>query len=184
MAEDEQARDSRAAKVGRKGGGQHQWPTPAEQTEEAYSINHPDCPIGDQVHLTSFPVNLDDGSHLILFWDLPGQAGARVHRTERMANFAHAHKEAYLYLYTEAAAASAADEIRRSPRVRAAFPSLRARQVRPELAGVPQYPRPESPHWPDMGLPPPGWPLGASWIAHVGQPIGGALGGLTVNARH
>ena len=102
----------------------------------------------------------------------------------RTANFAHAYKAAYLYFRTEADAAGVADEIRRSPRIRAAFPSLRARQVRQEVKGIPQYRRPENPHWPDMGLPPPGWPLGASWIAHVGQPIGGALGGLRVDARH
>ena len=102
----------------------------------------------------------------------------------RTANFAHAYKAAYLYFRTEADAAGVADEIRRSPRIRAAFPSLRARQARQEVKGIPQYRRPENPHWPDMGLPPPGWPLGASWIAHVGQPIGGALGGLRVDARH
>ena len=55
----------------RKGGqaGPPEEATPAEQTEEA------DCPTGDQVHLTSFPIALDDRSHLILFCELPGLAG-------------------------------------------------------------------------------------------------------------
>ena len=186
--DDEHDSDSRVVKKGRKSGGpprgRRQWPAPAEQTEEAYYTNHPDCPARDQVHLTSFPVNFDDRSHLILFGELPGLAGARGQRTEKTANFAHAYKAAYLYFRTEADAANAADGIRSSPRIRAAFPSLRARQVCPEITGVPQYRRRASPHWPDMGLPPAGWPLGASWIAHVGQPIGGAIGGLTVDARH
>ena len=163
--DDEHDSDSRVVKKGRKSGGpprgRRQWPAPAEQTEEAYYTNHPDCPARDQVHLTSFPINFDDRSHLILFRELSGLAGARVHRTEKTANFSHAYKAAYLYFRTEADSASAADGIHRSPRIRAAFPSLQARQVRPELAGVPQYRQAESPHWPDMGLPPPGWPLGA-----------------------
>ena len=43
---------------------------------------------------------------------------------------------------------------------------------------MPDYRRPEIPEYNDHGLPLPGWRLGATWIAYVGQPVGGAVGGI------
>ena len=51
---------------------------PERQAEEEYYKAHPDYLPGTQVHLTSFPVNLDDRSHLTLFWYLQGLVGVRV----------------------------------------------------------------------------------------------------------
>ena len=117
---------------------------PNRQAEEAYYRAHPDYSPGTQVHLTCFPVNLDDRSHLTLFWDLHGLIGARVRRSQRGNRFGRAEIGAYLYFRTATQAARAAREIRESGRVGTAFPALRARQVRPATT-----PRGLSPVMPD-----------------------------------
>ena len=121
---------------------------------------------------------------MALFWELLGLTGARVHCVDKGHSFAHALKAAYLYFRIVDDAARAAYEIRRSARVHTAFPALRARQERPNTEAPPQYHSPTNSSWNDQGLPPPRWPLGASWIAFVGQPVQGALGRLAVNTRH
>ena len=68
--------------------------------KEEYNREYPDAPDGTQVHLTQFPVNLDDRSHLALFWDMPGLVGARVRRTLRGRSIGHAGRAAYRYLNT------------------------------------------------------------------------------------
>ena len=67
---------------------------PDREAEEVFYRAYPDCPEGTQVHLTRFPVNLDDRSHLTLFWDSPGLTGARVPCSQRGHSFGHAEKAA------------------------------------------------------------------------------------------
>ena len=105
--------------------------SPDRRAEEEFYRAYPDCPEGTRVHLTRFPVNLDDRSHLTRFWDLPGLTGARVRLSQSGHRFGHAEKAAYLYFGTAAQAAFAAKRIRESKRVWTALPTLRARQVRP-----------------------------------------------------
>ena len=90
---------------------------PDREAEEVFYRAYPDCPEGTQVHLTCFPVNLDERSHLTLFWDLPGLTGARVRRSQQGYSCGHAEKSVYLYFGTAAQAARAAKELRESRRV-------------------------------------------------------------------
>ena len=43
---------------------------------------------------------------------------------------------------------------------------------------MPDYRSPEMPEYNEEGLPLPGWLMGATWIEYVGQPVGGAVGGI------
>ena len=63
-----------------------------------------------------------------------------------------------------------------------AFPLLRVQQTRADDLIRPDYIRPNLRARPDKGLPPPGWPRGVTWVARVGQPVQGPLGGLLTPA--
>ena len=139
---------------------------------------HPDDPAGNHLHLTGYPSNMDDCSHLALVWGLPGLRGAQVRRSEVKREFAHARRNAYLYFGTPEQAAQAASTIRDSStlegaKIRMAFPHLRVQQTRADDLIRPDYVRPNLRARPDEGLPPPGWPRGLTWIAHVDQPVQG-----------
>ena len=58
-----------------------------------------------------------------------------------------------------------------------AFPHLRVQQTRADDLIRPEYVLPDNRTHPDDGLPRPGWPRGVTWVAHVGQPVQGPLGG-------
>ena len=49
---------------------------------------------------------------------------------------------------------------------------------------MPDYRRPEMPEQSSQGLPLPGWPMGTTWIAYVGQPVGGAVGGIAPTPKY
>ena len=75
---------------------------------------HPDDRAGNHLHLTGYPSNMDDCSHLALVWGLPGLRGAQVRRSEAKREFAHARRNAYLYFGTPEQAA--AEALRRANR--------------------------------------------------------------------
>ena len=125
---------------------------------------------------------MDDRSHLALFWDLTGLRGAQVRRSEKRREFAHARRNAYLYFGTRQQATEAASHVRGNARVRMAFPQLRVQQTHADDLIRRDYVRPDHHEDPDEGLPPPGWPLGLTWMAHVGQPVQGPLGGILTPA--
>jgi hypothetical protein len=126
---------------------------------------------------------MDDCSHLALVWGLPGLRGAQVRRSEAKHEFANARMNAYLYFGTPEQASQAASTIRDpstldGARIRMAFPHLRVQQTRADDLIRPDYVLPDNRTHPDDGLPCPGWPRGATWVAHVGQPVQGPLGGF------
>ena len=144
---------------------------------------HPDDPAGNHLHLTGYPPNMDDCSHLALVWGLPGLRGAQVRRSEAKHEFANARMNAYLFFGTPEQASQAASTIRDpstldGARIRMAFPHLRVQQTRADDLIRPDYVLPDNRTHPDDGLPCPGWPRGATWVAHVGQPVQGPLGGF------
>ena len=120
---------------------------------------HPDDPVGNHLHLTDYPANMDDRSHLALFLGLPGLRGAQVQRSELKREFAHARRNAYLYFGTPQQAAQTASIIRNpgalgGASTKMAFPLLRVQQTRADDLIRLDYVRPNHHACPDEGLPP------------------------------
>ena len=139
---------------------------------------HPDDPTGNHLHVTAYPVNMIDRSHLALFWDLPGLRAAQVRRSEGKREFTHAWQAAYFFFRSPEPAARVAESISGNAQVMRASPCLRIKQTCSNDRIRPEYIRPDQPRSHDEGLPVPGCPRGIAWTAHVGQPIRGPFEGV------